>query len=284
MFTSFVVKTEPKGEGRLAGYQWDRRDPAYVVCIIHGIGEHAGRYDRMASLMEEAGFAVISMDLPGHGASPGKRGHCAPRTAVRSHVDALISYGQEAYPGVPLILYGHSMGGNIVLDYRKRGSKNHVPAAYIVSAPWVELVRKIPKYQYALVKALSKFQPSLTISSGVSSSELGHRDSVGDYDKDPLVHKKISLLCALEGVEIGTALADGTLEDNGGAAGKPFLLMHGTEDRICSIKGSRKIAALEDCDYVEWPGLYHEIHNGGPDSDGSEVIWKAIQWIQALSV
>lgn len=267
----------------MAGYHWEQKEPSYVVCVIHGIGEHAGRYDRMASFMEAAGFAVLSMDLPGHGASPGKRGHCAPRSEIRSHVDALLSNAQEFYPQTPIILYGHSMGGNIALDYRKQGSRNHVPAAYIVSAPWVELMRKIPSYQYRLVKAAAKVMPSFTISSGVSSAELGQASAVGDYERDPLVHKKISLLCALEGFEIGEALAAGTLADNGGAAGKPFLLMHGTEDKICSIKGSQKIAALEDCDYVEWPGLYHEIHNGGADSDGQEVIEKAIQWIQALS-
>lgn len=281
MFTDFIMKTDAGSS--LAGYHWQQTAPSHVVCIIHGIGEYAGRYDRMAACMQKAGFALLSMDLPGHGASPGKRGHCAPRAVIRRHVDALISHARRLYPKTPIILYGHSMGGNIALDYRKRGNRNHVPAAYIVSAPWVELVRKIPGYQYKMVKAASKLMPSFTISSRVSSADLGQAGSVGDYEKDPLVHKRISLLCALEGFEIGEALAAGTLEDNGGAVGKPFLLMHGTEDRICSIKGSRKIAALEDCDYIEWPGLYHEIHNGGAGSDGQEVIEKVIQWIQVLS-
>lgn len=284
MFTNFVMTAGAEPKERLAGYQWEHPKPTHVVCIIHGIGEHAGRYDRMATFMQEAGFAVLSMDLRGHGASPGKRGHCAPRTEIRSHVDALLWHARETYPEAPIVLYGHSMGGNIVLDYRKRGNGNHIPAAYVVSAPWVELVRKIPGYQYGFVKAASKILPSGTIRSGVSSKELGDADSVGDYEADPLVHQKISLLCVLEGFEIGKALAAGTLKDNGGAAGKPFLLMHGTDDKICSIEGSRKIAALEDCDYVEWPGLYHEIHNGGAASDGREVIEKAIQWIQGLSV
>ena len=63
-----------------------------------------------------------------------------------------------------------------------------------------------------------------------------------------------------------------------------MLLMHGTDDKVCSINGSKKIAAVEDCEYVEWPGLYHEIHNGGADSTGDEVIEKMIRWIGELSV
>ena len=282
MYENFCLKTVGDADKKIAGYHWKKEDPEHVVCIIHGIGEYAGRYDRVATAMQNAGNAVLSMDLRGHGISFGKRGHCAPRKEVLKDVDELISYAQKLYPEKPLILYGHSMGGNITLDYRKRGEKNHIPAGYIVSAPWVELVRPVTGTLYAAVKALSKVAPSLTISSGVSSKELGNPSVVGNYEKDPLVHMKISTLCAVDGFDTGTAMAEGKLQDNGGAEGTPMLLMHGTEDRICSIEGSRKVAAIESCQYIEWPGLYHEIHNGGEDSTGDEVIEKAIQWIQAL--
>lgn len=282
MYENFCLKTVREADKKIAGYHWKKEDPEHVVCIIHGIGEYAGRYDRVATAMQNAGNAVLSMDLRGHGISFGKRGHCAPRKEVLKDVDELISYAQKLYPEKPLILYGHSMGGNITLDYRKRGEKNYIPAGYIVSAPWVELVRPVTGPLYAAVKALSKVAPSLTISSGVSSKELGNPSVVGNYEKDPLVHMKISTLCAVDGFDTGTAMAEGKLQDNGGAEGTPMLLMHGTEDRICSIEGSRKVAAVESCQYIEWPGLYHEIHNGGEDSTGDEVIEKAIQWIQAL--
>ncbi len=282
MYENFSLKNETDQSVFIQGYHWGKKEPGFVVCIIHGIGEHAGRYDRMAGKMQQAGFAVLSMDLRGHGLSSGKRGHCAPREEVRSDIDALLSYAQSMYPGKQVILYGHSMGGNILLDYRKRGRCNHVPAAYIASAPWIELVRKVPSYQYAFLKAVSKIFPRLTISSGVSAKELGNPGAVGDYEKDPLVHKRISLQSAAEGFDIGTALAQGTLADNKGAEGKPLLLMHGTEDRICSISGSRKVAAAETCDYIQWPGLYHEIHNGGAQSNGDEVIERTIQWILEL--
>ncbi len=284
MYEIFELKTIEGQKTGLTGYRWEQEEASYVVCLIHGIGEYAGRYGRMAQKMGEAGINLLSMDLRGHGKSFGKRGHCAPRAEIRQDMDRLIAYAQERYPHIPVILYGHSMGGNLVLDYRKRGARNHVPAAYIVSAPWVELVRNVPRYQYQFLKALSKLTPSLTISSGVSAYQLGNQASVGSYEKDPLVHKRISLQCAVEGFDTGIAMAEGKLEDNGGAKGAPLLLMHGTEDKICNISGSRKIAAAENCQYVEWPGFYHEIHNGGAQSNGDEVIEKVIQWIQELSV
>lgn len=280
MYENFQLISE--AHSNMAGYHWKNKDAKCVVCIVHGIGEYAGRYDRVAEHMKNAGFAVLSMDLPGHGISPGRRGHCAPRAEVREYVDLLLRYAAETYPHAAILLYGHSMGGNIVLDYRKQGKENSLPAGYIVTAPWIQLAKPVTGALYTAVKLLSKIAPSFGISSGVSSRDLGHADSVGDYDKDPLVHGKISALCAVEGFDIGARLEMGKLADNGGAKGTPLLLMHGMEDKVCSIEGSRKVAAGEACDYVEWPGLYHEIHNGGPDSTGEEVIERMIEWIQAL--
>lgn len=282
MYDNFILKEAGDRQNKIAGYHWPVSNPNHVVCIIHGIGEYAGRYERVADAMNQADIAVVSMDLRGHGLSFGKRGHCAPRKDVLEDIDELIRYTEKLYPDKPIILYGHSMGGNITLDYRKRGDLNHRLSGFIVSAPWVELVRSISGPLYAAVKLLAKIMPSGTIDSGISEKELGNEKSVGDYEKNPLTHKRISFLCALEGFTIGNQLAEGTLEDNGGAEGIPVLLMHGTEDKICSVNGSRKVAAAETCEYVEWPGLFHEIHNGGTDSTGSEVIEKIIHWIQAI--
>ena len=118
MYDNFVYDT---GGFKLAGYIWDVPHPDNVVCIIHGIGEYAGRYDRLAKILNPAGIAVLSMDLPGHGLSAGKRRHAAPRSLVLDDVTEMIRYAEEKWPGIPITLYGHSMGGNICLDYRARG-------------------------------------------------------------------------------------------------------------------------------------------------------------------
>jgi len=92
------------------------------------------------------------------------------------------------------------------------------------------------------------------------------------------------MLAAREGLEIGEAIVDGTLEDNGGSKGKPWLLMHGTDDRICDIEGSRALykRAPGNCTFIPWEGLFHEIHNGNETSRGEEVILRMIQWIEGL--
>lgn len=183
MFTRFALK-KISTKGTLAGYHWPLERPDVVVCKIHGIGEHAGRYDRMAGYFKRANMAALAMDLRGHGESFGKRGHCAPREEVLKDIDTLLEYARLYYGDVPIVLYGHSMGGNIVLDYRKRGARNGMPSAYIVSAPWIRLVRPIPKALYQAVRILAKIAPSFSINSKVSSDTLGNKKSVGNYDKD----------------------------------------------------------------------------------------------------
>lgn len=280
MYDNFAFESRNK---EITGYRFACEKPSHVMCVIHGIGEHSGRYGRMAEELAEQGIAIIAMDLRGHGISTGVRGDAAPRNQVLKDVDALIEAAQEFYPGLPVVLYGHSMGGNICLDYRNRGEKNYIPVKYIVSAPWIELVRKVPKSQYVLLKGASKIFPKLTISSGCEEENLGNLEYVRPYKSNPLVHDKISIRCAVEGFDIGNKLATGTLENNHGADGKPLLLMHGDADRICNVDGTRKVAELyqgqERFEYVEWPGFYHEIHNGGPAQTGQEVIDRIIEFI-----
>ena len=285
MYENFILQQFETG--KLEGYSWKVEDPEKVICIVHGIGEFGGRFDRVAEAFRKQNMAVLAFDLRGHGKSLGKRGHCAPRKDVLSDVSTLIEYAQELYPGKKLILYGHSMGGNIVLDYRSRGRLNGELSEYIVTAPWVRLVRPVPNILYKAVKLLSRIAPSVTIGSEVNEADLGHPDSVKPFNDHPLVHNRISALCAVDGFETGQKLEDGTLENNGRAKQIPLLLMHGEKDKICDVAGSRTIADRmkadgENVEYIEWGGLYHEIHNGGSESKGDEVIAKTVEWAKKI--
>ena len=283
MYENFILRRTDKGN--IEGYIWDVEEPAKVVCIVHGIGEYGGRFDRVAKALNGRNIAVVSMDLRGHGNSLGKKGDCAPRRDVLDDVSALLKYAENKYPGKDITLYGHSMGGNIVLDYRSRGEFNGMPVSYIISAPWIRLTRPVPAPLYSVVKLLSKIAPSMTISSDVDEKTLGNPESVKPYSENPMVHNRISVLCAVDGFDTGVKLEKGTLENNGAASGIPVLLMHGGEDKICDVEGSRQIAKKlresgENITYIEWDGLYHEIHNGSASSKGDEVIAKITEWAE----
>ena len=285
MYEKFVLRNLEKGIIR--GYSWPLENPDKVICIVHGIGEYGGRYDRVAEAFREKNMAVCALDLRGHGESLGKRGDCAPRKNVLDDVSELVKYAQSRYPGIPLVLYGHSMGGNIMLDYRARGEFNGIPAGYIISAPWVRLVRPVPPLLYKAVKLVSGIAPSLTIGSDINEKNLGNPEKVKPFKDNPMVHNRISALCAVEGFDIGLGFENGTAEDNMRAAEIPTLLMHGSEDRICDVNGSRCIAERlrergDSIEYIEWEGLFHEIHNGSETSTGDEVIEKMVSWSQKL--
>ena len=119
MYRNYVLRKLK--DGIINGYLWDVNEPDKVICIVHGIGEYGGRFDRVVEVLREKNMAAAAMDLRGHGSSAGKKGHCAPRKDVLDDVTELIRFARTKYPAKKVILYGHSMGGNIVLDYRSRG-------------------------------------------------------------------------------------------------------------------------------------------------------------------
>lgn len=280
MFTNFDLNVSG---AKVVGYHWAPENANRVVVLVHGIGEHAGRYNRMAEYFAHDGIALISMDLRGHGKTDGTRGHAAPRSAMLADIDALIEYAQAAYPGLPLILYGHSMGGNLVLDYRRRGGRCGEPDGYVISAPWVKLVKDFPAPVVSLIRFAAKFLPKARVSSSCDEGILGNPDTVRPYHDDPLVHGSITLLCAAECYTIGQKLYDGTLHGSDAGTKKPTLLMHGSADRLCDVNGSRKIAKMEpDITYVEWDGYFHEIHNGNKTETGEKAILRAIEFIKTL--
>lgn len=275
MFENFVLTNNPV---KIAGYDFPCENPDAVMLIIHGIGEYAGRYSRMSKSLSEKHIKVYSMDLPGHGISGGVRGDAAPRIEVLYCIDKLINFAKEKFPDKPIVLYGHSMGGNIALDYKYRGNQSDIPSAFIISAPWIRLVRPVSKPLYLAIKASSKLIPKARIKSECDEKVLGNLIYVKPYASNPLVHPYITMRCAYEGFEIGTAIENGTWVDYGKSAGKPFLLMQGTEDKLCDVNGARALAqqnnGKSEFEYVEWPGYYHEIHNGNMVETGEEVIEK----------
>ena len=186
MYRNFELKSDPG----IIGYEWECERPRYVVCLIHGIGEHAGRYDRTGKVFQESRIAMVSMDLRGHGLSSGSRGHTSPRICIQEDIDRLIEYIQKKYPEIPLFLYGHSMGGNIALEYRLRGKYRTLPQSYIITSPWLMLKRKIPRYLYIFSQAMAMIKPDFQMSSKIQPELLGNVEIISKQDNMHLIHGK----------------------------------------------------------------------------------------------
>jgi len=218
---------------------------------------------------------MIGFDLRGHGFSSGKRGHASPRSLLFSDIENILDILKQKYPDCPLYLYGHSMGGNIVLDFMKNGKSRNGITGCIVTAPWLVLVRKISAPVVFLFRIIAAVKPDFTINTGLQAKDISKvDDEVNKYMHDPLIHHFISAGTAIDGINASQALLSA---EHG--SGKAMLLMHGSQDRICSIEGSRKLSGIENpsCDYVEWDGLYHEIHN---EKNGAQVLDTIVGWIK----
>lgn len=248
--------------------------PEAVILLIHGLGEHAGRYTEWAAGFNEAGIEVRSFDLPGHGLSGGKRGVVPPFERLFDTIDSQLSRISSEKPGVPLFIYGHSLGGTIVLDYLIR-RKPPVRGA-IVTSPWIKLTVAPSKIKVATVKLLKQFLPDITSSSGLNSAHLSHDKAVCDaYANDPLVHDRISLRLFTE-----TEKAADEILENANRIELPLLIVHGRGDMITSPAGSTDVASSAPAAILKlWDDGYHELHNEPFKEDHFTLIR---EWIETL--
>jgi acylglycerol lipase len=245
-----------------------------VICVVHGLGEHSGRYAQIARFLLPSGYAVISFDLRGHGNSEGVRGHFPSIEVVMQDIDALILAARKRYPDVPVFLYGHSLGGILVINYVLRYKPEL--AGVVASSPGLRNALENQKVKIALARLLVIFAPSMTLPSGLDTLSLC-RDAkvVTDYVQDPLVHDRASLAFA------NTMLtAIQWTYQHANEFHLPALLMHGTADRLAYYQGSQEFAGYVrgDLTLKLWDGLYHEIHN---EPEKGEVLAYLLQWLES---
>ena len=227
-----------------------------VVILVHGRGEHIMRYSNWAGLFNEVMIGFAGVDLPGHGRSDGKRGHIRNYAHTDEMIDILLNECRKTFPGVPLFLYGHSLGGGIVLDYLIR--KDPKVKGAIVTSPWLKLAFVPEKSKVKLAGILRNIFPALIQPAGLVVEHLSNDQKVVDgFKNDPLNHNKISL-------SLFHAAMSAASNALGNAANlrKPLLLMHGTGDQICSHEGSREFASKTSLAELKlWEGGSHELHN-----------------------
>ncbi|MBB3112524.1 alpha-beta hydrolase superfamily lysophospholipase [Paenibacillus phyllosphaerae] len=244
-----------------------------VVCLVHGMGEHAGRYGHVAQELTDNGFAVLAFDQRGHGKTEGKRGHVPEYEGLLEGVDWMLSLAAEQYSALPLFLYGHSMGGNVTLNYLLRSKPNLAGA--VVTGPWLKLAFQAPPVTVAVGRVVERFFPGyintrpLNVKSLTSDPEMMQR-----YVEDPLGHGDISVRFFFSVQRAGLWAIQHANE-----LSVPILLMHGGDDKVTSIEASREFAegAGGLCEFQEWPAFKHELHN---ETRRSEVFAAIVDWLE----
>jgi alpha-beta hydrolase superfamily lysophospholipase len=242
------------------------------IILVHGIGEHIQRYSHWVDRFIEKGFGIVGVDLPGHGKSDGKRGKLNSYSLTDEMLDFLLAEFKKTFPGIPVFIYGHSLGGGIVLQYILQ--KNPEIQGAVITSPWLRLSFEPARYKLVLAGIMKSLLPSLVQPSELVVSHLSHDQNVIDtYISDPLNHDKISAGLFYSANKAGeySLLHSEDLK-------VPLLLMHGSDDPITSPQGSRDFASKTNMAELKiWDGGYHELHN---ETFKDDVFSYIVKWIE----
>lgn len=246
------------GHGGLFAREWlPAAAPRAVVCLVHGLGEHSGRYGLVAEALTAAGFALNAFDLPGHGRSPGQRGHVRSYEACLADIQGLLDEAARRMPGKPLFLYGQSLGGNLALNFVLR--RRPQLAGVIATAPLLRLAFEPPRAKVLLAKAMGRVWPSFSNVCGCDAAALTRDpEVVRAYVDDPLAHDLISAGLFVQMTRGGLWALEHASE-----LSVPALVMHGSADQLTSADASRQFAerAGRGCALRIWEGAWHELHH-----------------------
>jgi acylglycerol lipase len=257
------------------GWEPDVLSPKAVVCLVHGIGEHSLRYQHVAKAFINAGYAMSGFDLRGHGRSEGQRGHFPSGQAIVQDIDRFLEQARIRYPGIPQLLYGHSLGGILVLYYglkRKPGVKG-----ILATSPGLHTALEKQPAKIFAAKLLGAIMPGVSLPTGLDVNAISQDEIVvAAYKNDPLVHDKMSLGFG----KIMLGIIKWTF-NHAKEFPLPLLLIHGKSDSIAFPSSSTEIAALveENCKLVLWENGFHELHN---EPFKSEVFKTMISWMDGL--
>jgi len=246
-----------------------------IIVLVHGIGEHIGRYEHVARMFTDHGYVLLGSDLPGHGKSGGQRGHANSFDDFFKQINWMVKQAQENYPGLPIFLYGHSLGANIVFSFLEQGL-SPVKGAIITSPPLQ--VTRVPPLKLAVGKLMYRVFPRFTMTNSLDTSGLSHDPKiVEDYVHDPLVHPLVTARLGLDLINSSQLIIN-----NRDKITVPLLLMHGSADHLVNVTGSREFVRQfqGNLTYVEIADGYHELHNE-PDNQKVFKVW--LDWLEPLT-
>jgi alpha-beta hydrolase superfamily lysophospholipase len=248
--------------------------PVGCIAMVHGYGEHTGRYLRVAEFFCDRGYVFAIHDQRGHGKSPGKRGVAPSYGTLTTDIDLVLAWLESKHPGLPVCLYGHSMGGNLALS---RVVADDLPASVrcvVAGSPWLRLAKDPPALTVLMAKIISKIIPDFTAKSTLAIDDLTRSETVraetkADPDYLDDIGARIFQEITANGERI-LAEAD--------KVRVPLYVMVGTHDLVVSQAAVE--AFIKDCgircESRIWPEFYHELHN---EPGGEQVLMEVAAFI-----
>tara|TARA_B100001179_G_scaffold132716_1_gene95238 strand:+ start:17 stop:850 length:834 start_codon:yes stop_codon:yes gene_type:complete len=240
-------------------------DPTYNIIIIHGLGEHSGRYKEFASFFIKKNIGVFSFDLIGHGKSDGLKGHISNIKDFTDSIEEVLIQVRKRFINTPIIIFGHSLGGCLALNYLIERKSKEISLA-IISSAWIETEIQIPKYLLIIQRVIHTLFPKIRLSNRLDTKDLSKDIKIVDkYKNDPLVHDRISLNLLSE---INKTIEK--IKNKDYNIEIPVLIIHGKKDKIISYKGSELInKKIKDSKLKLYDNVYHEPHN---DNEKKEIL------------
>lgn len=249
--------------------------PRAVLVLSHGLGEYARRYDHVARRFGEAGLATYALDHRGHGRSGGKRVLVRDIHEYTHDFDTLVGIATREHHGLKCIVLGHSMGGGIVFAYGVERPDNY--DLMVLSGPAVAAQDEVSPLLAAAAKVLGAIAPGLPVQELDVDAISRDPAVVAAYKNDPLVyHGKVPAGIGRALLQVGE-----TMPQRAPALTAPLLVVHGEQDRLISVAGSRRLVECVGSSDVElkvYPGLYHEVFN---EPEREQVLDDVVTWITA---
>lgn len=257
---------------QLAYRAWPLEGAPLTFAVVHGLGEHSGRYERFARGMAAHGFATYAVDLRGHGESPGRRGHI---DSWSQWVDDAASFVHHVESGVTgeVVPLGHSFGGAVMLSTVLAGRLDRTKR-FVLSSPALRLKVQVPAWKATLGRLSASVAPRMSMSNEVDPGTVSRIPEVVEaYRTDPLVHKLITSRTFSEWQRAASAILSGA-----GQIRVPFLILAGTADQLVDPSGSQALhdraPAMSELRMLD--GRYHEPFN---DLGSEEVFALIAEWL-----
>lgn len=275
-----VTRTERSFDGiggvRIVYDVWTPETPPRgIVVLAHGYAEHARRYDHVAARFAEAGLGTYALDHRGHGRSGGKRVYLRDISEYTGDFHSLVRIAAGEHPGRKLVVLGHSMGGGVVFTYGVEHPDDY--DAMVLSGPAVDAHSSVSPVMVLLAKVLGRLSPGLPVENLPADAVSRDPQVVAAYENDPLVHHG-KLPAGVGRALIGVGE---TMPARAAAITAPLLVVHGDQDKLIPVEGSRKLVdrvGSADVHLKEYPGLYHEVFN---EPEKALVLDDVTSWIES---